>query len=57
MIKLVTDKNNKKIKVLSFSRNFGKEPALSAGLAYATGDAALTIDADGQQPPSYHVCG
>ena len=45
-------KNNKKTKVLSFSRNFGKEPALSAGLAYATGDAALTIDTDGQQPPS-----
>ena len=42
---------NPKIKVLSFSRNFGKEPALSAGLAYAKGDAALTIDADGQQPP------
>lgn len=42
---------NQQIKVISFSRNFGKEPALSAGLAYATGDAAITIDADGQQPP------
>lgn len=42
---------DKKIKVISFSRNFGKEPALSAGLKYAKGDAALTIDADGQQPP------
>ncbi len=42
---------NSKIKVLSLSRNFGKEPALSAGLMYAKGDAALTIDADGQQPP------
>lgn len=42
---------NPKIKVLSLSRNFGKEPALSAGLLYAKGDAALTIDADGQQPP------
>lgn len=42
---------NKKLKVLSFSRNFGKEPALSAGLEYAKGDAVLTIDADGQQPP------
>ena len=40
-----------KIKVLSLSRNFGKEPALSAGLLYAKGDAAITIDADGQQPP------
>ena len=44
-------KENSKIKVLSLSRNFGKEPALSAGLQYAQGDAALTIDADGQQPP------
>lgn len=42
---------NPKIKILSLSRNFGKEPALSAGLRYAKGDAALTIDADGQQPP------
>ena len=44
-------KENKHIVTLSLSRNFGKEPALSAGLAYARGDAALTIDADGQQPP------
>lgn len=44
-------KQNSKIKVLSLSRNFGKEPALSAGLLYAKGDAALTIDSDGQQPP------
>lgn len=43
---------NKHIKTLSLSRNFGKEPALSAGLKYAKGDAALTIDADGQQPPN-----
>lgn len=42
---------NPKIKILSLSRNFGKEPALSAGLMYAKGDAAITIDADGQQPP------
>ena len=43
--------DDKKIKVLSLSRNFGKESALSAGLAYTTGDAAILIDADGQQPP------
>lgn len=42
---------NKHIITLSLSRNFGKEPALSAGLMYAKGDAAITIDADGQQPP------
>ena len=44
-------KHNHKIKIVSLSRNFGKEPALSAGLHYAKGDAAITIDADGQQPP------
>ena len=42
---------DKSIKVVSFSRNFGKEPALSAGLKYASGDAVMTMDADGQQPP------
>lgn len=43
--------NDKKIKVISLSRNFGKESALSAGIFYAIGDAVMTIDADGQQPP------
>ena len=42
-----------KIKLISFSRNFGKEIALSAGLTYSTGNAVLTIDADGQQSPKY----
>ncbi len=42
---------NKNIKVVSLVRNFGKEMALSAGLRYADGDAVLTIDSDGQQPP------
>ncbi|MBR1802149.1 glycosyltransferase family 2 protein [Candidatus Saccharibacteria bacterium] len=42
---------DKNIKVVSLIRNFGKEMALSAGLRYATGDAVLTIDSDGQQPP------
>ena len=39
------------IKVVAFSRNFGKEVALTAGLREAIGDAVLTIDSDGQQPP------
>ncbi len=42
---------NKNVKVVALSRNFGKEPALSAGIKYAKGDAIITIDADGQQPP------
>ena len=48
--KYVSSKKN--ISLISFSRNFGKEAALSAGLFYSTGDAIITIDADGQQPPS-----
>ena len=37
-------------KLVVFSRNFGKEIALSAGVYYATGDAVIMIDADGQHP-------
>lgn len=40
-----------KVRVVSFSRNFGKEVALTAGIRQAEGDAVLTIDADGQQNP------
>ena len=42
---------DKRIKVLRFSRNFGKEIALTAGIREAIGNAVLTMDADGQQPP------
>ena len=44
-------KKDKNIKIIALVRNFGKEVALSAGLRYAKGDAVLTIDSDGQQPP------
>lgn len=37
-------------RVLSFSRNFGKEAATSAGLRNCKGNAALILDADGQHP-------
>lgn len=52
-LKIIQDLAEKEppIKVLSFSRNFGKEVALAAGIHNATGDAVFTIDADGQQPP------
>jgi len=40
-----------RVKLLVFSRNFGKEAALSAGLANAVGDAVIPIDADLQHPP------
>lgn len=39
------------IKVLDLSRNFGKEAALSAGLAYASGRAVVPMDGDLQHPP------
>ncbi|QHC20808.1 glycosyltransferase family 2 protein [Streptomyces sp. GS7] len=38
---------------LSFSRNFGKEPAMLAGLKAATGDAVIIMDADLQHPPEF----
>ena len=42
---------NEKVKILSFSRNFGQEAALTAGLKYVSGDAIVIIDADLQDPP------
>lgn len=40
------------IKVVNFSRNFGKESAIYAGLQHADGDYVAVIDSDMQQPPS-----
>lgn len=42
---------DKRIKVIDLSRNFGKENALLAGLDYAKGDAVIIMDADLQHPP------
>ncbi len=42
---------DKHIKVLNFSRNFGHQIAVSAGLNYAHGDAVIVMDADLQDPP------
>lgn len=39
------------IKYISFSRNFGKEAAIFAGLSYSTGDYVVIMDADLQDPP------
>ena len=39
-------KEDKRINYVDFSRNFGKETAMLAGLEYATGDCAIFLDAD-----------
>ncbi|MBN2656111.1 MAG: glycosyltransferase family 2 protein [Spirochaetales bacterium] len=39
------------VRVLSFSRNFGHQPAVAAGLEKCAGDAAIIMDADMQDPP------
>ena len=44
-------KENKNVKIISFSRNFGHQCAVTAGLRYVTGDAIVIIDADLQDPP------
>lgn len=49
-IKEMRNKDNR-ISYVNFSRNFGKETAMIAGLDYATGDAVIFIDADLQDPP------
>jgi glycosyltransferase involved in cell wall biosynthesis len=42
---------DRRIKVLGFSRNFGHQAAITAGLDFATGDAVVVMDADLQDPP------
>ena len=44
-------KNDINVKVISFSRNFGHQAAVTAGLKTVTGDAIVIIDADLQDPP------
>jgi polyisoprenyl-phosphate glycosyltransferase len=44
-------RRDRRIRLVEFARNFGKEAAISAGLHAARGDAAIMIDADLQHPP------
>ena len=44
--------SNPKIKVISFSRNFGQHSALMAGFNHVDGDIVVCLDDDGQNPPS-----
>ena len=45
-------KENPHVKGLSFSRNFGKEAAIFAGLSASSGDAVVVLDCDLQHPPT-----
>ena len=49
--KLYKENTDSNIQVLSFSRNFGKEAAIYAGLSHAKGELVCIIDADLQQRP------
>jgi dolichol-phosphate mannosyltransferase len=42
---------NENVKLINFSRNFGHQVAITAGMDYAAGDAVVIIDADLQDPP------
>ena len=44
-------KKDKTIKIISFSRNFGHQVAITAGIDEASGDAIIVMDADMQDPP------
>ena len=53
-------KEDKRVRYISFSRNFGKEAGMYAGLKEAKGDFVCIMDADLQDPPSllpqmYHI--
>ena len=41
-----------RVEIVSFSRNFGHEAAMIAGIDYATGDGIICMDADLQHPPA-----
>jgi len=43
--------NNSHVKVISFTRNFGHQAAIIAGMNCATGDTVITMDCDFQDPP------
>src|SRR5687767_14355244 len=42
---------DERVKVVALSRNFGHQPALTAGLDHARGDAVVMLDSDLQDPP------
>lgn len=55
LLKEIHLNNASKVKIVSFSRNFGKEAAMLAGLKHAKGDYVAIIDTDLQQSPEIVV--
>lgn len=53
LLKNIYDNNKECVKIINFSRNFGKESAIYAGLLHSKGDYACIIDCDLQQNPEY----
>lgn len=51
ILKSLSDTDNR-VRYVSFSRNFGKEAAIYAGLKYSSGDYVVLMDADLQDPPA-----
>ena len=47
--------NDKNVKIIDFSRNFGQQAAVTAGIENATGDAIIVTDADLQDPPEVMI--
>ncbi len=54
-LKILRDmaRGDERVRYVSFSRNFGKEAAMYAGLEHAEGDYVVILDADLQHPPKY----
>lgn len=51
ILKELASTSEEEVKIISFSRNFGHQAAVSAGMAETDADAAVIIDADLQDPP------
>lgn len=50
-VMMMLRESNPRVKVISFSRNFGHQMAITAGIDYASGSAVIVMDADLQDPP------
>ena len=52
-LKYLYNKDSNHVKIISFSRNFGKDAAIHAGLSASKAEYAVIVDADMQQHPKY----